>query len=263
MTAASESFAGDTIPALMRSIAEWHPTKFVYRHDRLVASRNPSDCQVGSRLAADLVARLYQMHIPQFASGRLLDLGCGSVPLFECYRPYVTENICVDWYNTRDWNPHLDCALDLGVPLPFQDNQFRTIILSDVLEHLPEPFRLWDEMARVLEPKGHILMNVPFLYWIHEAPYDYYRYTEYALRRFASGSGFSIVVLKIIGGLPEIATDVLSKYLQRVPVVGEAAAAAVQKLTFLAFSRGPLRRASEATGRRFPLGYFLVAENNG
>jgi SAM-dependent methyltransferase len=41
----------------------------------------------------------------------------------------------------------LDFECDLTKPLPFADGEFDTIILSDVLEHVPQPERLWSEIA--------------------------------------------------------------------------------------------------------------------
>ena len=76
--------------------------------------------------------------------------------------------------------------------LPFGDSEFDTIILSDVLEHIPVPEHLWKEMARILSRNGKIIMNVPFYYCLHEAPHDCSRYTEFALRRFVEMSGLRL-----------------------------------------------------------------------
>jgi SAM-dependent methyltransferase len=108
----------------------------------------------------------------------LLDLGCGKVPFYARYREYVSETVCVDWSNSLHGNGHVDAECDLTQELPFADASFDTILLSDVLEHIPAPERLWREMARLLKPGGELLSSVPFFYWLHEEPYDYYRYTK-------------------------------------------------------------------------------------
>jgi len=48
--------------------------------------------------------------------------------------------------------------------LPFNENEFDTVILSDVLEHLPTPENIINEIYRVLAKNGKLLLNVPFLY---------------------------------------------------------------------------------------------------
>jgi SAM-dependent methyltransferase len=215
---------------------------------------------IGSRLFADIVAGYYGAYIPRYARGRLLDLGCGKVPLYEAYRSYVSENVCIDWENSPHKNEYLDATCDLTQRLPYGENEFDTIILSDVLEHVPQPENLWREMWRVLHRGGMVLLNVPFYYWVHEAPYDFYRYTEFALRRFADSSHFKVLVLDAIGGAPEILADVFAKQVQHIPVIGQGLAIAVQSAVRIFLQTGFGRKSSEKTRKTFPLGYFMVAE---
>ena len=245
----------------MQNREKWQPSKYVYTATgKLIASRDHKEVGIGSRLMADLIAGFYSENLPRHAKGKLLDLGCGKVPLFMAYKDYVAENICVDWENTLHKNEYLDFAYDVTKALPFKDGEFDTVILSDVLEHIPQPERLWQEVARVLAIRGKIIMNVPFYYWVHEQPHDYYRYTEFALRRFVEIYGMRVVQLNAIGGVPEILADVFSKNVLRLPKIGRLLAMVAQRLTsfFIATKCG--KRMSEATGRSFPLGYFLIAE---
>jgi SAM-dependent methyltransferase len=247
----------------MRNRNTWRPSKYVRQNGRLVASRDSNVVGVASRLIADLTARFYETNLKLHAKGRLLDLGCGKVPLFDAYRHYVTDNICIDWENTAYKNDHLDFEADLTKELPFADGEFDTIILSDVLEHIAEPERLCGEIARVLSPKGKLLMNVPFYYMLHEEPHDYYRFTEFALRRFMDRSGMQILQLHAMGGAPEVMLDVFSKNVMHVPVAGVPVATVSHWFTSALIHTSVGRRISEATARNFPLGYFLVAAKPG
>lgn len=244
----------------MQNKDKWMPTKFVHRSNRLVASRDTVHVGIGSRMIADRVAGYYERHLGEHAGGLLLDLGCGHVPLFAAYRDFVTDNVCVDWRHTQHASIYLDREHDLTTALPFPNDTFNTIVASDVLEHIPNPDHFWNEIGRVLCPGGKVILNVPFFYWIHETPHDYYRHTEFALRRFAESSGFTVIKLEAIGGVPEILTDILSKCLASLPVIGTALAVAVQWLLrfVLWFNLG--KRVSERTKHRFPLGYFMIAE---
>ncbi|MDH3239925.1 MAG: class I SAM-dependent methyltransferase [Alphaproteobacteria bacterium] len=243
----------------MKNIELWEPSKYVIQGGRLMASRDTRHVALGSRLCGDLVAAMYWAHFKDHCRGRLLDLGCGAVPFFEAYRSLVDEIVCVDWGGSLHDRTFLDCQADLSKALPFADESFDTIILSDVLEHLAEPMQTWREMTRVLRVGGKVLLSVPFCYSLHEQPHDYYRYTEFALQRFARLSGLEVVVLKPTGGAPEILADILAKTLSGKGGLGRSAAWLVQQACgkFIATSFG--RRASTGTARNFPFGYFMIA----
>lgn len=244
----------------MKNAEAWRPSKYIQRNGHLAASRDRAEVSVGSRLMTDLIARTYETNLPKHARGRLLDLGCGKVPLYLAYRGLVAENTCVDWQNTLHKNIYLDRECDLTQALPFDDASFDTILLSDVLEHIPEPVLLWNEIARMLAPSGRLIMNVPFYYRLHEQPHDYYRYTEFALRRFVDAVGLRLLDLYPIGGAPEIVADIIAKCSLRVPMLGEPVAAFVQWITAAVVRTGFGKRVSRGTAADFPFGYFLVAE---
>lgn len=243
----------------MRHADRWIESKYVQRSGRLVASRHVAEVGVGSRLITDRIAALYDQHLPRYARGRLIDLGCGKVPLYGGYRGLVDEVTCVDWPQSVHAGHHLDLEADLCQPLPFADASFDTVILSDVLEHVPTPEALWSEMARLLAPGGHVVLNTPFLYGIHEAPHDYARYTEFALRRFAQQAGLDVTLLLTIGGSLHVLADLLAKHLAHLPVAGNALASAAQGAVALLDRSRFGQRVAARTGSRFPLGYFLVA----
>lgn len=244
----------------MKDADGWSESKFTWHKGRLVASHDPAEVSPASRLVADLIAGKYQEHLPRFAQGRLLDLGCGKVPLFGAYRALVTEAVCVDWGNSVHGNRHVDVECDLTQPLPFAPASFDTVLLSDVLEHVPEPQKLWDEMARVLKPGGHAFVNVPFLYWLHETPHDFYRYTQFALQRLAQAAGFRVLVLEAAGGAPEVLLDIAGKLLLPVPVAGSKLAALAHVAGRALGRTGWGRRWSQRSAAQFPLGYFMVAQ---
>jgi SAM-dependent methyltransferase len=239
----------------MKNAQDWRATKFVQRGGRLRTSRDSADVGRSSRLITDLVARVYDEHLPGHAQGRLLDLGCGKVPLYGRYRTLVSSVTCVDWAADQ----HIDQECDLSQPLPFDDASFDTIILSDVLEHVPDPALLWREMARLLTPGGKILMNVPFFYWLHAHPHDYYRYTRFALARFVAQSELELLTLRPLGGLLEVMADLAAKVLDKLPLFGPPLGLAVQGLAGVLGRTGLGQRVLNRSAEHFPLAYFLIA----
>ena len=215
---------------------------------------------IGSRLVTDLVAAAYDRALRRYARGRLLDLGCGKVPFYGVYRDRVDEATCVDWGGSVHASPYLDLEHDLTQPLPFDDGVFDTLLVSDVLEHIPNPEALFAEMARVLAPGGRMLLSVPFYYWLHEEPHDYYRYTAHALRRFVDRTDLRVIELEAYGGAPEVVTDVVAKCATSLPGVGGTLASLAQTLAGVFLQIPPGRRLSRLTRGKFPLGYLLVAE---
>jgi len=243
----------------MKNEAAWKPTKYITKNARLIGSRDTKELSLASRTLADKVAGLYQKYIPRYAKGRLPDLGCGKVPLYLQYRPFVDDVFCVDWQSSYHKNIHLDLECDLNQKLPIEGNTFDTIILSDVLEHIAEPAGLIAEISRIMKVKGHLIMNVPFFYRIHESPHDYLRYTEFAVRRFCENVGLNIVELCPLGGVPEILTDITTKSLNYKPLIGKPLTKMIMALHRIFLSTPVGRNFSRKTSATFPFGYFVVA----
>src|SRR5438552_9849445 len=114
----------------MRNTDKWIPSKYVYSGEKLIASRDTAEVGIASRLICDRIAASYDKHIKSYARGRLVDLGCGKVPLFATYQSYVRTSTCVDWGNSVHESDYLDLQCDLTTTLPFRDEEFDTIILS-------------------------------------------------------------------------------------------------------------------------------------
>jgi SAM-dependent methyltransferase len=240
----------------MRRPEDWKPTKFVTTTSGLRATRDVQELTLSSRLSADLVAPHYERMLRDHAHGRLLDLGAGSVPLYGVYRDLVNSVTCVDWPDTLHPSPHVDHFCDLNQPLSLPDAAFDTVVLTDVLEHIARPEVLWPEMRRVLAPGGRLLLATPFLYWIHEAPHDYARYTEHMLRRFCTEQGFRVVELTATGGSPEVLCDLVARHLAWSSIIGRLFQATARAVLTLR----PVRRLSSRSSQWFPLGYILVAQ---
>jgi SAM-dependent methyltransferase len=181
------------------------------------------------------------------------------VPLYGLYRGLVDEVTCIDWPQSVHASKHLDHALDLNQPLPLPDAAFDTLLLSDVLEHIAEPARLWHEMARLLAPGGHLLLNTPFLYGVHEAPHDYARHTGFGLRRAAEQAGFRVLLLQPMGGSLHVMADLLAKHLAALPLLGAPLAQAAQGVVALLDQTTLGPRLTARTAAHFTLGHFMVA----
>jgi len=93
----------------------------------------------------------------------------------------------------------LDIIGDL-LNLPLGEGSCDALLNVVVLEHTPDPKRVLQELYRVLRPGGRMLIAVPLIWEIHQAPHDYFRFTRYGLERLLSATGFKIASLVPVGG---------------------------------------------------------------
>ncbi len=188
--------------------------------------------------------------IERHAGGRLLDCGCMKVPFFDVYRGNVSEICCVDIVP----NEHLDLVTDLNEPLPLESNSFDTILCTDVLQYITKPDQLFLEFSRLLKPGGKVILTVPFLYNIHDAPGDLQRFTEFALRKKSEEANMRVIELEIYGGLPDVFFDLLNK--------SKFSGPAFIKFFNWVRKTKKYQRLRRLNDKKFPLGYNLVSEKN-
>jgi SAM-dependent methyltransferase len=77
----------------------------------------------------------------------------------------------------------------------------QTAICTQVLEHLPRPSQALKELSRVLRNGGCLILSVPHLSAIHEAPNDFYRYTRFGLDYLLGQAGLEVERVIESGGL--------------------------------------------------------------
>jgi SAM-dependent methyltransferase len=84
--------------------------------------------------------------------------------------------------------------------IPVEDGRFDYVVFNQVLEHLPNPSRVLCELNRVLKFGGQMICSAPLFYEEHDAPYDFYRYTQYGLRHLLEEAGFEIIRFEWLEG---------------------------------------------------------------
>lgn len=125
----------------------------------------------------------------KYYKARLVDLGCGEAPFKRYFLQYVDEYIGVDWTKTLH-NSKVDVISNLNYKIELEDNFADTIISLSVMEHLCEPQVFLNESYRILNKGGYMILQVPWQWWVHEAPHDYFRYTPYGLKYMFDKAGF-------------------------------------------------------------------------
>lgn len=83
--------------------------------------------------------------------------------------------------------------------VPAEGNSFDGFILSEVLEHVPNPAAVLKEAFRLIKPGSKGLICTPFIFHVHADPYDYGRYTEYWYRENLEKIGFKNIHIETQG----------------------------------------------------------------
>jgi len=73
-----------------------------------------------------------------------------------------------------------DMVMDV-TNMTFSSGQFDAIYMMEVLEHVKDPVAALGEVRRVLKPGGRLVLSTPFVFGIHEEPWDFWRFTRYGL----------------------------------------------------------------------------------
>lgn len=134
--------------------------------------------------------------------GSLLDLGCGIMP----YKSTLLKNKSIEKYIGLDLEKasyYADVKPDLiwdGKIIPLDDNSIDCIMATEVLEHTHTPDDLLKEINRVLKPGGLFFCTVPFIWHLHEVPFDEYRYTPFSLEKKLQAAQFTRIEIKALGG---------------------------------------------------------------
>jgi len=131
--------------------------------------------------------------------GTLVDLGCGEASYKKYFLQTAKQYIGVDWSETQH-HSHADVISDLNKKVDLKSDSADTVVSFAVLEHLSEPQVFLNEAFRVLKKEGNMVLQVPWQWHEHEAPHDFYRYSQFGLKHLLSKSGFTEIKISAQAG---------------------------------------------------------------
>ena len=129
----------------------------------------------------ELLTRSLRPHIEAMA-GLVVDVGGGRDSPLAMFWPDRARRVRVDI--SPRFAP--DVAGDAQA-LPLRTGSVNGVVISEVLEHVPNPKQAISEIHRVLRPGGGLVGSVPFGIGVHADPHDYFRYTREALEMMLAG----------------------------------------------------------------------------
>jgi len=140
-----------------------------------------------------------------------VDIGCGGQP----FRPVLEQKgyfYCAVDVNP-DGGPPVDvvCAADGVLPDDLlRRGPFDFLLCTEVLEHVADWHAAFGNFTSLLGPGGRALITAPYVYQLHEEPYDFWRPTLHAIDYYARGAGLRSLYRKAAGDPWEVLGTVLA-----------------------------------------------------
>ena len=133
-------------------------------HTQKYTARNPAIRFLTERWVANLDRAFGQVSADQQGVARALEVGCGEGVIADKMHRRWGEVVALDLPDAglrADWRRyHGPRFLHASAhELPFDDDQFDVVVAAEVLEHLPDPVKGLNEMARV--GRRHLVLSVP------------------------------------------------------------------------------------------------------
>ena len=131
-----------------------------------------------------------------FDHGVCLDIGCGNNSIDNYLANNALSIIKLDYPTTsKRYSNSPDVYADVQ-QLPINANIADAVIFFEVIEHVPNDEAAIQEIARILKGSGLLFISAPFLYPLHDQPFDFKRYTCHGLNHLLIKYGFEIIEVK-------------------------------------------------------------------
>lgn len=192
--------------------------------------------------------------------GRMIDIGCGLKP-YEGMFPQVTAHVGLEHEASPQGTTRAD-ILGTAYAIPEPDASFDSAVCSAVLEHLEEPLAALKECLRVLRPGAAVVYTIPFIWHVHEAPRDFYRYTRFGIQHLFRQAGFEGIDVRPLSGYWVTACQMHAYYVMRKRTGVLHALRVRHAIAFLAQSLGLLMSRFDRT-TNFTWMYVVVARKPG
>lgn len=142
------------------------------------------------------ITREVIQYLKKYIKGKTLDFGAGNAKYRDIIKSAADEYVAFDLMP----GPNIDVVGDV-LNSPFVDNEFDTIISTQVLEHVEKPWLMVREMRRILKPGGVCVLTAPFLVPFHADPHDYFRFTTEGVDSLLKNEGFEVLECDYYGSV--------------------------------------------------------------
>ncbi len=145
--------------------------------------------------------RTFKMVVSELRPGKILEIGAGK---HSSHIEYLKGDY--HYYSLNLLSSEDPSIVGDACAMPLRDNSIDNIIMLEVLEHIPIPDLSINECMRVLKKGGIMIGSTRFIHPQHEAPYDYYRFTENSIKMLLRD--FSEYHIKKLGNRLHVLIDI-------------------------------------------------------
>lgn len=142
--------------------------------------------------------------LPKYCRGKVVDVGAGRAKYKNYIKKYAESYITVDdmssdyQFGPNDISPDVVSNI---LSMPFEDNSFDTVVCTEVLEHVEDPFALMKEISRILKTGGHAIIASGWISAYHKEPKDYWRFSPDTYRLLCDKFNLELIELHKQGGI--------------------------------------------------------------
>ncbi len=133
-----------------------------------------------------------------YLSGDVLDLGSksGNSSYYRYFKKKTNTNLQFTDLHGSEGQVQV---VDVEKTLPYENEKYDCVLAFNLFEHVFNYGLAPSEIYRILKPGGRFYISVPFLCEFHADPDDFYRFTDSAILKIWTASGFQCVNRQAIG----------------------------------------------------------------
>ena len=107
------------------------------------------------------------------------------------YKPYFKNSVSITKRKDVDADIHCDLYYtDLG---KMDKESYDVILCTGLLEHVPDPQRLIDDLYNLLKPSGKLILSASAVFSVHEGPNNFFHFTKFGMRLLLKDFSRSII----------------------------------------------------------------------
>ena len=124
----------------------------------------------------DINQEIYLKKFMPEVDGAVLEIGSKDYGNTSSFREFYNENeyIGVD----LEAGKNVDCVCDLTEGIgELKEDYFSLGICCSVLEHVKQPWKMADNLTKLIKSNGSLFISVPWVWAYHPYPDDYFRFS--------------------------------------------------------------------------------------